>query len=251
MYLKVSQPKSRGQGPAPIRRKVLLLFFPKVYSCCSHARAVQCDEYTLFSPKKQHLSQCKGFSLIEMLVVIALTTIVTLAVANIISTFYSYNAYTVAQTSELSEARRGMHRMIRDLREMTFADNGQFPLNNFATTSILFFSDIDRDESVELVEFELIGTTLYKYIYDAVGTTYSTSTPDQTEVLSYYVQNGIESTPIFRYYNVDGSETTSIADIADVRYITVDLIINVDPIRNPGEFTLRSSAALRNLIETY
>ena len=197
--------------------------------------------------KKQH----KGFSLVEMLVVIALTTIVSLAVANIISQFYSYNSYTVAQTSELTEARRGMRYMIRDLREMTFADNGQFPLVNFASSSILFFSDIDRDASVELVEYRLATTTLYKYVYDAVGTTYSTSTPNQTSVLSLYVQNELESTPIFRYYDVDGNETTNPDDIADVRYIVVDLIVNVDPVRNPGEYTLRSSAALRNIIETY
>ena len=198
-----------------------------------------------------HTQYRLGFTLIETLVVIALSTIVSLVVANAIAQFYRYNSYTIAQTSELYEARRGVHYMIRDLREMTFADNGQFPLNNFSSTSVLFFSDIDRDDSVELVEYRLATTTLYKYVYDASGTTYSTSTPDQTLVLSEYVQNEIEATPVFRYYDDVGDETTSIDDIADIRYITVDVTVNVDPIRNPGEFTLHSSAALRNIIETY
>lgn len=192
-----------------------------------------------------------GFTLVEMLVVIALTTILMLVVMNAIVRFYKYNAYTIAQTSELQEARRGMQVMIRDLREMTFADNGQFPLSDFASTSVLFFSDIDRDDSVELVHYELDDTTLSKYVYDAVGTTYSTSTPSETFIISTYVQNGLEATPIFRYYDFDGNETTNTSRIADIRYISVDLIVNVDPIRNPGEFTLRSSAALRNIIETY
>jgi len=192
-----------------------------------------------------------GFTLLEVLVVLSITTIMVLVIANIIVNFYDYNSYTVAQTSELFEARQGMQLMVRDLREMTFADNGQFPLVETSSTSILFFSDIDRDDSVELVRYELNGTTLNKYVYNAVGTSYSTTTPDETLVLSSYVQNELETTPIFRYYDLDGNLALSSTSVADLRYIAIDLIINVDPIRNPGEFTLRSSAALRNIIETY
>ena len=65
------------------------------------------------------------------------------------------------------------------------------------------------------------------------------------------MQNELEATTLFRYYDEDGVEVLDNIGIADVRYIVVDLVINVDPVRNPGEFTLRSSAALRNIIETY
>jgi prepilin-type N-terminal cleavage/methylation domain-containing protein len=198
-----------------------------------------------------HRSTSAGFTLIEMLVVIAITVIISAVVMNTIINFYRYNDYTVAQTNELREARNGLQLMIRDLREMTFADNGQFPLVATASTSVVFFSDVDRDDSVELIAYDLAGTTLQKYVYNAAGVTYSTTTPDDTIVLSEYVQNSLEATPIFRYYDTSGVEATATTSISDIRYITVDLIVNVDPIRNPGEFTLRSSAALRNIIETY
>jgi prepilin-type N-terminal cleavage/methylation domain-containing protein len=201
--------------------------------------------------QRTQTSRHAGFTLVEVIVVSAVSTVLMLVITNLILDFYRYNDYTIAQTNELEQARRGLTIMIRDLREMTFADNGQFPLQYTGSTSIAFFSDIDRDDSVELVTYELSSTTLSKYIYDAVGATYSTTTPDESIVLSEYVQNGLEGNPIFRYYDLNGDEATSTTAIADLRFINVDVTVNVDPIRNPGQYTLRSSAALRNIIETY
>ena len=192
-----------------------------------------------------------GFTFTEVIIIVTLSTLMALAIATAIVNFYDYNSYTIAQTNEVSEARQGVQLMIRDLREMTFADNGQFPLVETGSTSVSFFSDIDRDDSVELVTYELQETTLFKNVYNAVGTTYPTTSPDQTTIISTYVQNGLEGDAIFRYYDLNGAEATSTTAIADLRYITVDLTVNVDPIRNPGEYVLRSSAALRNIIETY
>jgi len=192
-----------------------------------------------------------GFTLVEAIMVVTLTTLLMFVIFTQVLDFYRYHDYTLAQSSELYEARRGVRLMIRDLREMTFADNGQFPLVERASTSLLFFSDIDRDDSVELVRYELDGTTMYKYTYDASGGAYSTTTPSATTTLSSYVQNELENISVFRYYDLDGAEATALTPVTDIRYITVDLIVNVDPIRNPGEFTLHSSAALRNIIEMY
>ncbi len=192
-----------------------------------------------------------GFTLVETLVVITLFTLLTLVVFNIIISFYRYNSYTVAQTSELQNARQGVDLMVRDIREMTFADNGQFPLVTMGSTSIEFFSDIDRDDSVEFVRYELSTTTLRKYVYDAVAAVYSTTTPSATITVSEFVQNELEALPVFRYYDLDGLEATGASSAADIRYISMNVIVNVDPVRNPGEFVLRSSAALRNIIETY
>ena len=201
---------------------------------------------------KTHLLQNQhGFTLAEVIIVVALSTMIMYAIFTQVLSFYQYHDYTLAQTNELYEAQRGMRFLVRDLREMTFADNGQFPLVEYASTSILFFSDVDRDQSVELVRYELVGTTLTKYTYDAAGAVYSTTTPDATTVISNYVQNIIEGDPVFRYYDISGVEASGSTRVTDIRYITVDITVNVDPIRNPGEYTLRSSAALRNIIETY
>lgn len=182
--------------------------------------------------------------------VVGMFTVLSLAIFNAIDAFYRFNAYTIAQAYQVENARRGVEFMVRDLREMTYADDGTFPIVSMGTSSIQFFSDIDRDDSVELVEYRLSSTTLYKYIFDAAGDppSYSTTTPDQTRIISEYVQNFVESTNIFGYYDANGVQTTATSTVTDVRYVDVQLIINIDPVRDPGQFMLRSSASLRNLI---
>lgn len=192
---------------------------------------------------------CGGFTLIEMLLVIALTTLVSGALISGIVAFYRYNDYAIAQAYQVSYARQGVDIMIRDLREMTYADDGTFPLVSMSSTSVSFYSDIDRDNSVEYVRYRLSTTTLIKHIFDATGTppVYSTTTPSATIILSEYVQNSLQNLPIFTYYDEQGTEAVATTTLTDIRYIGVSVIVNIDPIRDPGQFMLQSSAALRNL----
>jgi len=192
----------------------------------------------------------RGFSFVEMLVVIALTTVLSAALLGGIASLYRFNSYAIAQAYQVTNARQGIEQMVRDLREMTYADDGTFPLASMSTSSVAFYSDIDRDNSVEYVQYSLIGTTtLVKRIYGATGSppVYSTSSPESTTTLSEYVQNKLQSTPIFTYYDEYGSSTNASSTVTDVRYIKVNVIINIDPERDPGEFMLESSASLRNL----
>jgi len=189
----------------------------------------------------------KGMTLVEVVVVLSIFTVLSLAVSNRIAAFYKMNAYTISQSYQVSNARRGVDTLVRDVREMTYADDGSFPVSVMEDHKIGFFSDIDRDDSVEYVEYELMSTTtLQKRVYDAIGSppVYDTSTADEVFTLSEYVQNLNQGTVTFKYYDDSGN---SVLNVTDVRYVTVQTIINIDPIRDPGEFMLRSSAAPRNL----
>lgn len=191
----------------------------------------------------------RGFTLLETIMVTSLFTLLTMVLSNTIITLYRTNAYTLAQAYEVNFARRGVEFLVRDMREMTFADDGTYPLVSMGTSSISFFSDIDRDNSVELVRYALASTTLKKYVYNATGTppTYSTTTPSEVTTISEYVRNIEQATSTFRYYIDGGLRATATSTVTDIRYIEAYLIVNVDPIRTPGQFTLKSTAAPRNL----
>lgn len=190
-----------------------------------------------------------GFTLVETIVVLALYTIIMLAVTTGIHNMYRYNAYTFAQAYQVQNARIGMQSLIRDIREMTYADDGSFPLVTMEDNKIAFYSDIDRDDSVEYVEYELTDTILTKSVFNATGSppVYDTGSPDEFYTMSRYVQNLNQGTSTFSYYDNNGIGIASSTNLIDVRYIKAQIIVNIDPIRDPGEYMLRSSAALRNL----
>lgn len=193
-----------------------------------------------------------GFTLIEMLVVIALFTILSLAITSAVAQIYKLNSATFEQANEIDYARRGLLTWVRDAREMTYSANGAFPIVRAENHRMGFYSDIDKDLSVEYVEYVLSTTTLYKYTYEATGTppVYATTTPARTETLSEYIQNTLQNQITFRYYNDAGAVIANPqASISDIRYITMNVIVNIDPARSPGEFMLQGSATPRNLKE--
>ena len=191
----------------------------------------------------------KGMTLIEMLVVIGIYTVLMGAIFSSVQALYKYNAYSLAQANEVDNARRAMGKLTKDLREMTSAEDGTFPLVVKGPHRIGFYSDIDSDDSVEYIEYELVATNFYKRIHNAVGwpPTYNFTTPDKVIIVSDFVQNNLQSTSTFMYYDTNGVLLPAGALLTQVRYIRSQIIVNIDPLRSPGEFMLRSSIAPRNL----
>ncbi len=190
-----------------------------------------------------------GMTLVEVIVVIGISTLLATTIFTSIQSLYQQNAYSYAQAYEVDNARRGINRFARDVREMTYAEDGSFPVAIMEPHFLAFYSDIDKDNSVEYVEYELSTTTLHKRIFNATGNPpiYNFATPDQSIALSEYVQNLTEATSTFFYYDENGTALNASSPLTDVRYIKAQLIVNIDPIQAPGEFMLRMGIAPRNL----
>ena len=180
---------------------------------------------------------------------LAIFGILMLAVISSTATLYRQNAYAIEQTEEVNNARRGMTQWNRDVKEMTTAEDGTYPIAVIEPHRLGYYSDTDRDAEVEYVEYILATTTMRKFTYQATGNpaTYNLTTPDSVETLSLYVQNIEQGTSTFLYYDNMGNQLSSTSPIINVRFIQAQLIVNIDPARNPGEFLLRSSLAPRNL----
>lgn len=191
-----------------------------------------------------------GFTLVEVIMTVSLATILMLVITYMIFQIYNFNAYTFAQANEVESARRGVAVWVRDVKEMTFGANGAYPIVVAEPNRLVFYSDIDRDEYIEYVEYLLMSETLYKYSTNPIGNPpiYNPDNPDVVFTLSEYIQNIDQVVPMFRYYDNNGEEIlTPQTAITDIRYIEINIIVNIDPIRAPGEFMLKGSATPRNL----
>jgi prepilin-type N-terminal cleavage/methylation domain-containing protein len=198
-----------------------------------------------FLPRK-HIH--RGMTFIEMLVAMAMATFALVAVGSFTVTFYRTHAYEIEQSLAINSARKGVERMVRDVREATFSDEGGFPISSIDAYEIVFFSDIDRDEKIERVHFFLSDGALLRGQTESTGNPPTYPVSDDTEnIVSDHVRNETHGTPIFRYYDTHGDEITDYALVTDVAFITVNVIVNINPDRLPYDFNLQSSASLRNL----
>lgn len=189
----------------------------------------------------------RGLTFVEMLVTVSIFAIVMIAIVESVRFFYRANTTAIEQSYQIDSARRGVEFLVRDVREARQGENGAHPIQTIGSTSIAFFSDTDADALVERIAYTLTGTTLFRHVVEPAGDPPDYSGLGATTTVSLYVRNEEEGAPLFRYFDAEGAEIVNYTSIGDVQSVSVSLIVNILPIRAPEEFTLRSSATLRNV----
>jgi type II secretory pathway pseudopilin PulG len=187
-------------------------------------------------------------TLVELLVTIAIVTVVTTAITGLIQSFYKDNAYLVEQTAALASARKGINQAITDVRESSYGDDGSYLITTAGTSTLVLYSDIDQDSYVERVKYSLIDGTLYRTTAQAAGSPPSYAGATQsTSTVATDVRN-TDSTPLFTYYDDSGAQlSTTSPNIASVTSIQIQLLVDLNPARAPNVFTLTEKATMRNL----
>lgn len=197
---------------------------------------------------QHHSHNMRGFTLVEMLVVISITAIVGMAINSMVANFYRTNAYLLEETKAIDSAHRGLSTSFIDLREASYGDDGSYPIQSVSTSSITFFSDVDNDGVVEKIRLYLLNGSFYR------GVTESTSTPptyvgqpESTTTIANYVRNS-STTPIFKFYDVNGAQlSSSTIPIALIASISTSLMVDLNPLRAPDILILQETATLRNI----
>jgi len=183
-----------------------------------------------------------------MMVVIAITAMVGMVLTWTIQFFYKSNAFLLEQTVATENARKGITDAIKVIREMSYGDDGSYPLASIGTATITFFADLDNDLVVERVKYVLLEEVLYRETTNSAGYPPSyVGQPQSTTTIATYVKN-TELNHLFSYYNTEGTLLPAIpASIASVSSVRVTFLVDINPLRAPNIFTLTQTATLRNL----
>ncbi len=192
-------------------------------------------------------SHMRGLTLIEVMVLLSVTVLLGITINSLIVNFYRTNSYILQQTSAIDSARRGMRISFENLRQAAYGEDGSFPIQSAATSSITFYSDVDGDNSVERIRLSLDGETFYRTITEATGNPPEYTGTTSTSTIATYVRNGTSS-PLFRYYDSTGTEiSSSTIDVSLIEAITTSIMVDLNPMRAPDIITLQETATLRNL----
>ena len=189
-----------------------------------------------------------GLTLIETVVWIAIFIAAMLAVTSSVLYFYRTSNYAIQQASATASAQHGMDLMVRTIREASYASNGAYPIVSLAANDFKFYAEIDGDPGVEEVHYYISGNSLMKGTIEPSGDPAVYTGAEAISKVSDYIHNLDQATTTFTYYDKNGTKINNYTKIGDVRFVTANLLVDVDTSKSPIPLSLRSSAALRNLV---
>lgn len=204
----------------------------------------------------------QGFSLVELLVVMAISTIVLTAIVGVFTGLARSYTTESARTTAQQDIRAAMDLMAMEIREVGLDPTGKVDtagiVNGFVTAntptdatanSIEFVADLDYDGTLgtgEQFRYAVADGKLRRQMDGAAA-----SVTDDDVLLSNVVANTADDPdnsgskmPVFAYYDEDGDRTTTVDDI---RVVAITLTIQ-EPAGQNGDVTrtLTQRVRLRN-----
>ena len=221
-----------------------------------------------------------GFSMIEMLVACAITTIIMGAIFAQIIQGQKFSSSQAAKLDLFQESRQFMDQMSRDLRAAGYPNTRNFqadpvsPAQNSPQEAVglvlldvgelRFESSIDGSGNVSVIRYKLVATgtgcpcVVRSQTQKVEVDPLEQGESDQTEVQN--VLNGTTADPIFKAYYADGSAVTLPIDItnnalANINSVFITIKVQspyLDPqTRQKPTMTLLSTVRLNNCSVAY
>ena len=189
----------------------------------------------------------RGLSTLEVLVWLSLFAFTIGAVTSSILYFYRVNRVSINQVDAVTSAQRGIDGMVRTIREAAFASDGAYPVVSLASNQLAFYADVDADQFIEKVRYFLNGDSIERGVVDPTGDPPVYTGAETVSTVSEYVRNTAQGLTMFTYYDKEGAQITDYSNVVDLRFVTINVVVDVDESNLPDPFYIRSSAAMRNL----
>lgn len=189
----------------------------------------------------------RGITFIETIIWIAVFISAMLATVSALLYFYRTNSYAIEQATATVSAQSGLEQIMRTIREGAYSSQGAFPIVSIDEHDFVFYADIDDDALIERVHYYIDGTDLMRGTLEAAGNPPDYVGSEAMSVVARHVRNVEQEITTFHYFDELGNEITNYDNWTAVRFVQVALAVNVTAEALPNQFTLISSAAIRNL----
>lgn len=188
--------------------------------------------------------------MVEIVVVIAISSAIFLAVFSFSTSIFSFNSNAQKNLSAQSDGRRVLKSMVRELRSASPSSLGSYTISLASSTAITFFSDIDNDTYKEQVRYFLSGRELKRGVIKPSGSPLSYN-PANEQISTLMGDINNEASPIFEYFDSSYTGTTTPlthpVQVVKVRLVRMTVKIEKDPNRSLGPVIVTSQVFLRNL----
>ncbi len=191
----------------------------------------------------------KGFTLVEILVVIGISTILAVGATTLLRDTTIFQGVFQQGLNSVDEGRKILRPLVGEVRSATPAHNGAYALETTEEDTLVFYSDIDNDDLIERVRYFLDEGTIKKGVIEPTGSPLGYTGNEQISWVIQDINNG--GAPVFEYFdtNYDGTTDPLVQPVTtgDVRLIKITIIIDHDPNRPPDPVELTTQMTIRNL----
>ena len=182
-----------------------------------------------------------GFTLIELIVAATVFGILSLAFGNFLVGSMTNYQYLQAQSNAAADITNLIGRVSRVVRGSTDVVDAQ------ANTLTVYAYFSPQDAIVKKVRYFVSGTTLNVGVTPPTGTapnyTYDSANETVTVIAKDLVMG---STPVFTYYDDNGTTLSATPNLSDIRQIGVAVIMNPDVKRLKTPLSNQTIVSLRN-----
>lgn len=182
-----------------------------------------------------HMVSRRGFSIVELLIGIAVLAILIVAVTMLSGRFFTVSREQFEQTRTTEDARIQLERMtdvIRNARTIDCDGNDKAdkPQEGWLQTAdparMVFYSNIDADAVPERVTYEQTGNDLRRTVDQDTPTPCSFN-PGSPQVMARSLHN-TTAQPVFSYIAGDGTTMTAPITLSQVVRVRAQLIIDAE-----------------------
>jgi prepilin-type N-terminal cleavage/methylation domain-containing protein len=177
----------------------------------------------------------RGFSIVELVVVIGIASLLIVAATVLIGRFFTVSRSQFEQTRTTEDARIQLERLtdiVRNARSLDCDGSGtpeqaqEWWLQTAESARAVFYSNVDIDAAPERVAYQHAGTDLVRTVDQDTASPCS-FTPGSPQVVAHSVYNTALQ-PLFEYIASDGSTLSGSFTPQQVARVRVQLIIDAN-----------------------
>lgn len=191
-----------------------------------------------------------GFTLLEVVVAIGLFAMIIVGVTAFITTTFKSNDVIYNQLSAQKDARNALSTIVKELRNANSSSIGSYLIDTAASSTIVFYSDLNSDTFRERVRYFVSGNLLKKGVISPSGSPLAYN--PASEAVTIVARDIIPNSEPFQYFNetYNGNGTGLLAqpvNVTTVRYVRITMVIDQKPNVAPVPLTASAEVEIRNL----
>lgn len=189
-----------------------------------------------------HLNSQSGFTLLELLIVIVITSLIAIGLGTFTVNSLNTYQYAVAQVNSSNDVLNYIDRLSKVIR-------GTTSIVTATSSSIVFYGYFSpRDAVPDKIRYFVSGTTLQSGNIQASGTGPNYTYDPATEVVKTLATNlAVGSTPVFTYYDDLGNQLTGAFSASQIKQVGIYIAVNPQPARVPIAISSQTRITLRNM----